>query len=173
MHNKSKKEIAKVKQKIINLFNANVRGKKANTTGSNVKHDGKGGHWLEVQMKVKHNASNTPDIDGFEMKNETGSKTTFGDWSPNYYIYKDKSFSITRDDFLKMFGKPNLEKQGRYSWSGEPCPKINTFNTFGQKLFVDESKNILVIYSYSKDKRVNKSRVIPKSMQKNNLIIAK
>ena len=27
---------------------------------------------------------------GFEMKNQTTSKTTFGDWSPNYFIFNDE-----------------------------------------------------------------------------------
>ena len=76
------------KQKIIDLFNKNVRGKSSNTTTYNQSHDGKAGYWLEVQMGIKANANNKPDLYGYEMKNHTSSKTTWGDWSANYYIFK-------------------------------------------------------------------------------------
>lgn len=160
------------KKRIITLFRENVRGKKADTTLSNIRHDGKSGHWLEKQMGISHNASNSPDIDGFEMKNFTRSKTTFGDWSASYYLYRDEKYGITRDQFITIFGAPNILKKNRYSWSGKPCPKINEFNTFGQKLVVDDSNNIFAIYSFSKDLREDKSLVVPKLIQKDNLIIA-
>lgn len=171
--NSDRTQIIKAQKKIVRLFNSNVRGKTADTTGSNAQHDGKAGHWLEVQMGIAHNASNTPDIDGFEMKNDTGSKTSFGDWSADYYIYKDEKFNITRDQFLRIFGKSNLKKKGRYSWSGEPCPKINVSNTFGQMLHISENGDIIVIYNFKKDQRGNKSEIVPKSMQKNYLVIAR
>jgi len=67
------------KQKIIELFYANVKGKKSNTSKSNQRHDGKKGHWLEQQMGIVANANNSPDIYGYEMKNQTSSgKITFG-----------------------------------------------------------------------------------------------
>ena len=72
-------------QKIVQIFMENVHGKQANTIGMNLNHDGSKGHWLEKQMGIKPNASNAPDLLGFEMKNQTTSKTTFGDWSPNYF----------------------------------------------------------------------------------------
>jgi len=131
------------KQEIINRFNAHVRGHKPETSTANVRHDGKDGHWLERQMGVKANRSNDPDLFGFEMKNHTKGKTTFGDWSADYYIFKDSKYELSRDQFLMIFGKPNEAKKGRCSWSGEPCPKIDNFNAFGQKLVVDESHNIL------------------------------
>ena len=169
------KERLKLKLKIIELFNKNVKGKKSNTTKANVNHDGKEGHWLEKQMGLTHNCSNEPDIFGFEMKNGSGSKTSFGDWSASFYIFKCRSNplgEISRDDFLKIFGKSNLLKRGRFSWSGEPCPKINSFNSFGQKLSIDKKGSILAIYSYSKDTRPQKNQIVPKKFQIENLNLA-
>ncbi len=161
--------MANSKQIIIDLFKKNVQGKKADTHGSNVKHDGKVGHWLETQMGISHNASNAPDIGGYEMKNETGSKTTFGDWSPDIHIWDT---AITRDDFLRIFGKANIKKGNRYSWSGEPVPKINKWNTYGQKLIVAENNNILAVYNYKKDLRPIKNYLIPKKYKHENVILA-
>ena len=162
----------KVKQKIIRLFNKNVRGKIPDSSASNIRHDGKDGHWLEVQMGVAHNASNSPDLYGFEMKNDTSSKTTFGDWSASYYIFKDEKYGIDREQFLVIFGAPNLAKENRYSWSGKPTPKIDVYNSFGQILKVDEAGNIFAMYSFKEDTRVDKDKIVPKDMQKNNLVIA-
>ena len=44
------------------IYTSKVHGKKADTTGSDPKHSGKEGHWLEKQMGVEPNASNTPNI---------------------------------------------------------------------------------------------------------------
>lgn len=162
------------KKKILELFNKKIRGKKPNTSDSNVNHDGREGHWLETQMEIAHNAANLPDILGYEMKDNTTSKTSFGDWSADYYLYKDKTYGITRDDFIKIFGKPNPKKGGRYSWSGEPCPKsLNIYNNYGQIMIVDKLKNINIIYSYSKDKRINKYDIIPLKIQRDDLLIVK
>ncbi len=170
------------KLKIIEIFNQNVKGKKSDTESSNQKHSGKIGHWLERQMGIKANSSNTPDLFGYEMKNHTSSgKITFGDWGANEYIFKsrkpnntNKDYNLKRDDFLKIFGKPNEEKEGRFSWSGSPCPsRYNEINTFGQVLEIDEENNIFVIYSYSKDKRIDKNIIIPIELQKDNLVLAK
>lgn len=161
------------KKKIVELFLKTIKGKKSDTIKSNVRHDGKEGHWLEIEMGLKLNASNSPDFLGFEMKNDTTNKTTFGDWSANYYIFTDPQYKLLRDDFLKIFGKPNEKKNGRYSWSGEPCPQIGKFNRFGQKLIVDDSSNIIAIYSYSEDKRVNKDETVPEKLRQENLTLAK
>jgi len=64
---------------IVDLFLKNVYGKSPNISQQNQQHDGKKGHWLEKQMGITHNASNAPHLLGFEMKNQTTSKTTFGD----------------------------------------------------------------------------------------------
>lgn len=170
------------KEEIIELFRKNVKGKKCDVTGCNVRHDGKFGHWLEHQFGILSNDYNCADIMGYELKNETTSKTTFGDWSANVYVFTDPQymhcFNGTRkwqkqDDFLRIFGKPNEQKGGRYSWSGTPCPKINIYNEFGQKLIIAENKDILAIYSYSEDKRINKNEIVPKELQIENLVIAR
>ena len=159
-------------KKIVGLFNKNVRGKSSDTSNSNQKHDGRDGHWLETQMGIIHNGNNAPDIFDFEMKNHTSTKTTFGDWSPDYAVWKKGVNLMTRDTFLQIFGAPNIKKENRYSWSGKPCPKVSNFNFFGQKLEVDKDNNILVVYSFDKDQRPNKSKIIPKDFQKTRIIIA-
>lgn len=162
------------KQQIIDLFNCKVRGHQPDTTTFNQAHDGKSGHWLERQMGVKANSSNSPDLLGFEMKNDTATKTTFGDWSASYYIFqKSSNFKITRKEFLRIFGKPNLEKNGRHSWSGEPCPNIQRVNAFGQQLVIDEFNNIHAKYYYSKDSRTLKSEIVPEELQVEGLTIAR
>jgi len=160
------------KVEIIRRFDENVRGKRADSSMANSRHDGKDGHWLERQMGISANRDNNPDLFSYEMKNQTTSKTSFGDWSANYYIYKDKSTGINRNDFLTIFGKPNMDKGGRYSWSGEPCPKINRVNRFGQTLVVDNKSNIIVLYYFSKDARVNKEDIVPLRFQLEDLILA-
>lgn len=160
------------KQKIIHIFNKKVRGKKSDTSTSNQYHDGKDGHWLETQMGVKHNGSNSPDLFGFEMKNHTGSKTSFGDWSPDFTLFKKKINIIDRTTFLHLFGAPNIQKNNRYSWSGKPVPRINKFNDFGQKLTIDKSNNILAVYSYKEDKRKNKKDIMLSQFKKGEVVIA-
>lgn len=170
MNNSKKISPEEIKKIIIKRFNENVKGKIADTSAANVAHDGREGHWLEAQMGVDPNASNTPDIMGYEMKNETTSKTTFGDWSASEYIYKKREYGINRDRFMEIFGSnPN----GRFSWSGKPVPKIGAFNECGQILVVDANNNIEAIYSVSRDRRLNKAQIVPSSMQKENLVIAK
>ena len=161
------------KLKIIELFKQNVKNKKADTSNANQRHDGKEGHWLEQQMGISANADNDADLLGYEMKKGTFQKTTFGDWSADYYIFKGKEATITREEFFKYFGKPNEDKGGRISWSGEVCPKINNFNRFGQKLIVDDDLNIIAIYSYSYDTRENKDVLLPDNLKQDNLILAK
>jgi hypothetical protein len=169
---KTNQDSEKIKKKIIKLFLTKVKGKKPDSSKANQRHDGKDGHWLETQMGIKHNGDNAPDLDGFEMKNNTTSKTTFGDWSASYYIFKDDRYGINRDNFLEIFGAPNPLKNNRYSWSGKPTPKIGSFNDFGQILKIDKNNNIKAVYSFSKDKRKDKKSIIPKIMQKDNLLIA-
>jgi hypothetical protein len=113
------------------------------------------------------------------MKKDTTSKTTFGDWSPDIALWKRtrpylEIPQIDRDtQFLKYFGKPNLQKEGRLSWSGEPVPTIKGYNPFGQLLQVDNNENILACYSYSKDKRLEKTSIIPGHFKRDDLVIAK
>lgn len=170
---------------IVRLFRDKVYGKKADTSLSNDRHDGKKGHWLETKMGVLHNRSTAPDLFGYEMKDGTSSKISFGDWSADYYIFNDLQYTdLTKptiqrrnESFLYIFGKPNPLKlgsqpEGRYSWSGEPIPKINQVNTYGVTLEVDRSDNILICYDYSSDTRNDKAHLVPLDMQQNNLLIA-
>ncbi|MGL5151419.1 MAG: LlaMI family restriction endonuclease [Clostridium sp.] len=170
------------KEKIIKLFRENVKGKSPDVSRMNTKHDGNKGHWLEKQFGVEHNANNSADIEGYELKNETSSKTTFGDWSANRYIYKVGIYigefrgdtkAEKQDDFCRVFGKPNKEKGGRCSWSGSPCPKIDRYNEFGQMLIIEENLDIVAVYSYSKDMREGKNEIVPKKLQQENLEIAR
>lgn len=160
------------KQTVIDRFLRYVKGHKAETALANVKHAGKDGHWLEVAMGLTPNANNAPDILGYEMKNGTKSKTSFGDWSADYYLYKHPKAGIDRSGFLKVFGKPNIKKEGRYSWSGEPCPKISSYNAFGQKLYVDSENNVYAIYKYSRDMRAAKANIVPARFQVDGLVLA-
>ena len=169
----------KNKKIIIDIFNANVKGKKYKSTGYHKRHDGAEGHWLEKQMGIKPNANNEADLLGYEMKKDTTSKTTFGDWSPDVALWKNKKpyeniDVLDRDnEFLKYFGKPNESKGGRFSWSGEPVPTIRGYNSFGQILCVDNNDNIVAYYSYSKDSRFNKDKIIPIELQQDKLVLAK
>ncbi len=167
------------KQKIVDRFNSNVKGQKFEPLGFNARHDGKEGHWLEAKMGITPNGNNEPDLFGYEMKKQTTSKTTFGDWSPNISLWgRNRPYEniskLDRDsEFLRYFGKPNTLKENRLSWSGEPAPTIKSYNIFGQKLIVDEHENIIAIYSFSKDQRINKYDLIPSELQREELIIAK
>lgn len=170
------------KETIIDLFRNNVKGKKPDLNGKNVRHDGKKGHWLEQQFGIKHNADNSPDLLGYELKNETTSKTTFGDWSANVYVFTKPTYSNffsgktkaeKQNSFVKIFGHPNPDKQNRHSWSGKPCPKIGHYNDFGQILTIAPNKDIVAFYSYSHDKRSNKANIVPPPMQIEDLEIAR
>lgn len=173
----------KNKEKLIAIFKENVQGKKSDVSTYNIKHDGKRGHWLERQFSIPANADNKADILGYELKNETTSrKTTFGDWSANRYIYKTglyehlfegQNYAQKQDSFCKIFGKANLKKEGRYSWSGSPAPKIDYFNKYGQKLVVDDNLDIIALYSFKEDERNNKFEIVPIELQKNNLELAR
>jgi hypothetical protein len=172
-------ESQEIVKKIVKLFFNNVKGKTPDVTNQNQNHDGRKGHWLETQMGIKHNSNNDADIYGYEMKNKTTSKTTFGDWSADYYIYKDEKYFpkdrsiVNRDKFMTIFGGPSTEYEGRYSWSGKCAPKVKKYNDVGQTLIVDKNKNILALYSYSKDMRKDKNKIIPKKMQIDGLILAR
>lgn len=167
---------------IVRLFRDNVYGKKADTSLSNASHDGKAGHWLEKQMGIAHNSNTEADLLGYEMKNGTRSKVSFGDWMADYYIHNDINFvsqtihktktKRRNEYFIPVFGRPNPEKDNRYSWSGEPVPKINRFNDYGQILTV-ENKDIVIRYSYEEDLREDKESIIPENMRCQNLIIAR
>lgn len=166
------------KQRILNLFYENIKGKQYN---GSVKHDGGEGHWLETLMNIKHNNRNEPDIDGFEMK-KISNKITFGDFSASEYVFSKKRELINkynnwtdeqymnRDEFIKTFGTLKPDKH-RYSWSGSCIPKYGEWNDCGQKLHIDRKNNIGIFYCYSKDMRENKIN-FPDYLKKHKLLIA-
>lgn len=171
-----------VKEQIIDLFRRNVKGKRPDVSGRNEHHDGRRGHWLEQQFGITANADNEADLWGYELKNQTTSKTTFGDWSANIYVFTNPRYSSLfagstkyekQNSFVRIFGKPNPHKGGRCSWSGSPCPKINYYNDFGQVLLIDSNKDIVALYSYSKDRRINKASLVPTALQIENLELAR
>ena len=75
--------------------------------------------------------------------------------------------------FCQTFGKPNIENEGRCSWSGSPCPKVGDYNDYGQKLVIEPNNDIVAVYSYSKDKRINKFAIVPEILHQENLEIAR
>ncbi|MDR9403777.1 MAG: LlaMI family restriction endonuclease [Halothece sp. Uz-M2-17] len=167
------------KEKIIQLFNQNVRGLKATTTNINQKHDGAKGHRLETQMGISHNNNNKADLLGYEMKTGTSSgKISFGDWAADYYIFDNEDFFdvsetriVRRDQFIKVFGKFNQTKN-RYSWSGEVCPTYyNRRTNSGQMINISPTNDVLIEYNHSEDFRNDNE--IPSYFQKDNLILAK
>ena len=162
-----------IREKIIKIYLDNVHGKKPDTSQYVQRHDGKEGYWLEKKMGVQPNASNAPDLLGFEMKNHTNTVLTLGSWDPNYWVFRNKDNGINRDDFLKIFGQSNPKKNGRYSWSGKPVPKIDGVNSFGMEIKIDKEKNISFVYSYSKDQRIEKESIVPNNLQVENLEIAR
>lgn len=172
------------KQKLIELFRRNVKGKIPDVSGKDAGHDGKYGHWLEEQFGIHHNADNGADLFGYELKNETTSKTSFGDWSANEYVYNMPEYRhifnssealARRDKFMKIFGHPNPQKGGRYSWSGAPCPKISGFNNFGEVLRIDNAHNndIVAVYDFKYDCRPNKAMIVPVEFQHGEIVIAR
>ena len=169
-----------IKREIRKTFNKNVKGKVPDLSKYNRSHDGAEGDWLTKAMGLTVNGKNEPDFKGFEMKKDS-AKTTFGDWSPNFTLYKKIKNSpkprLTRNEFLQIFGRkspdPTGRKSGRFSWSGTVFPTVHSVNDYGQIMKVDSSHNIVILYSYRKDKRPNKNRIVPKDLQKNELVLAK
>jgi hypothetical protein len=148
------------KNEIIDLFNANVKGKQF--IKQNESHDGEEGYWLEKNMNVKINSSNLPDLGGYEMKKDS-KKITFGDWSADEYLFSNKhnilndingeNIMLTKEQFIKSFGNKTKDKTNRYSWSGSCVPKYGVWNSCGQIIKIDKNNNIVIMYSYNKDDR--------------------
>ena len=168
------------KRQIIKKFEESVKGKKQEITkGANSKHNGAKGHHLEELFNIKHNAGNNPDLLGFEMKDDTQSRMSFGDWSANYYIFNDPDyFNVFNDKnkkdrknkFCRIFGSYK-ESSKRFSWSGTSAPKYEKYNEVGQKMIIDDL-DIKVIYNFQEDRRKDKGNIVPTIFQKNYLEIA-
>jgi hypothetical protein len=179
-----------VKRRIKQVFDENIRGREPDISATKSKHDGWEGHWLQEQFGLSADAKNAPDLDGFELKDDTGTGvTTFGDWSADQYIFhshsgcqqslskaedcdKCRDSQISREEFLQMFGTPNPVKKNRHSWSGSVCPKVNKVNEYGQTLVVYSDGSIKAEYLFSEDQRPNKHSIIPIALQIDGIALA-
>ena len=168
------------KQKIIDLFMNNVKGKEIILTN---KHCGSEGHWLETQMGIIHNSKNEPDINGYELK-KNSSKITLGDFSASEYLFSknrdqietinnwNKNTNIiSREQFIRYFGNCNQLKNNRYSWSGSCVPKYGIWNEYGQIIQFNDQFDLCIMYSFERDTRECKY-TYPLFLQKNNITIA-
>lgn len=154
----------KIKDRIIKEFRKKVKGKSFERYYRVSPHEE--GHWLEQQFQISQNAKNGPDHLGYELKKEC-DKITFGDWSADEYIFKQGHVipchnthrsiptNLTRQKFLHIFGKSNILKDGRCSWSGKCCPKYNVFNEHGQIMLTDHFNNIFMVYCHEYDEYVH------------------
>ena len=135
-------------------------------------------------MGIKPNNKNKPDIYGYEMKTNS-KKITFGDFSASEYAFStinkrtkineynkwDNNIELTRDSYIQYFGESNKDKNNRYSWSGSCVPIYNNWNNCGQNIVINDNKDIIIKYSYSRDKRDRKS-LFPEFIKKDNICIA-
>jgi len=178
-----------VKNKIKHTFDESIRGREPILPIGKKEHDGWEGHWLQEQFGLAADAKNAPDLNGFELKDDTGRVTTFGDWSADEYIFfshsacqrnpskaaqcaKCKNASISRTEFLQIFGTPNPAKKDRHSWSGSVCPKVNGINQYGQILTVYPDGTIRAEYDYNMDQRPDKDSVVPLALHKETVALA-
>jgi hypothetical protein len=163
-----------VKKKLISIFMDKVYLKSPNIDGSNPNHDGASGDWLHLQFGQEKDSANEADFWGYECKNNTSSKTTWGDWTANYYIFEDQESKIDRSQFLKIFGTPNIKKNNRYSWSGTEVPTYHEQITpFGQYMFVNDESDVCIFYDFEMDERTDKENIVPSHLHKRNLLLAK
>ena len=166
--------MGEVKKKLVSIFMDKVYLKSPNVDGSNPNHDGASGDWLHLQFGQQKDSANEADFWGYECKNDTSSKTTWGDWTANYYIFEDPKSQIDRSKFLNIFGTPNIKKNNRYSWSGAEVPTYHEQITpFGQYMFVDEKSDVSIFYDFDIDERGDKESIVPTHLQKKNLLLAK
>lgn len=167
------------KSLIEKTFEKNVKGQIPDLSSFNRNHDGAEGDWLTKEMGLTVNGKNEPDFHGFEMKKDS-AKTTFGDWAPDYALYKSQkrkvSAELPRVDFLRIFGTPKASpeprKNGRHSWSGEVFPTVNGMNRFGQIMVVTKSDDVKAIYNFHGDQRSNKKIIVPEKYQSDEVILA-
>lgn len=171
------------KLKIVRLFFDNIYNKNIETDDYNVKHDGKEGHWLEMQLGLSPNGRNEPDIYGYEMKKDS-KKITFGDYSATEYLFSKTKTTLnklnqwdlnqcllTRENFIQYFGNFNEKKQ-RYSWSGSCFPKYGQYNNNGQIIkIIQDTNDIVISYKFSEDCRERKHE-FPQYLKNSEIVIA-
>lgn len=158
-----------IKAQIRAVFNENVRGRRADLTGYNRRHDGAHGDWLTKAMGLTVNGRNEPDMLGFEMKKQS-PKITFGDWSPTRSLF-GRGGPLSRNDFLRAFGD-DPSTLGRYSWSGKVFPRVNHTNLAGQTMAVLDNSDIIARYDYTRDLRGTKDADVPKHLRVVDLALA-
>jgi hypothetical protein len=161
-----------IEARIVSIFRSRVQGQNINTGIALPHHDGSRGHILESLFGIPANSSNSPDLFGYELKSDARTKTTFGDWSADWYLFSKKVGVLTRHDFLKTFGAANPSKNGRFSWSGKCFPKVGQWNEFGQTMIVLEDDSVAIKYSFEKDNRSDKHILTPTQLQKPELTLA-
>lgn len=180
-----------VKREIKRLFDLNVRGRNPDEELqlTHPRHDGSRGHWLQEQFGLQADAANAPDFRGFELKDSTHSKTTFGDWSADQYIFfshdrcalsaevaskcsKCRLSEMTRQEFLRSFGAPNTAKSGRYSWSGAVFPKIGISNYAGQEMRINSDLSIEITYTFEQDLRTDRFAIISDHFRRGQIRLA-
>jgi hypothetical protein len=170
------------------VFDEKVRGRAPMVSHGG--HEGAEGHWLQVQFGLTADSKNAPDFHGFELKDDTTSKTTFGDWPADQYIFfshkkclasrlkaaecrKCSRSQLTRDQFFEIFGSPTSAKGGRLSWSGRVFPKVGNVNEFGQEMSVLVDGTVEIHYRYSVDGNPNKRVRVPKPLQEDDVLLAR
>jgi hypothetical protein len=147
---------------LVVIFRTKIKGKKLPA----MTHDGSIGHWLERQYEVNANADIDADWKGFELKSGK-TKTTFGDWSADRYLWQVHDSGISsRDDFLQIFGtQSRADRPGRFSWSGSVFPTVRGFNAYGQVMHVDANLDVVIYYDFTKDQRPDKHSIVPQQLQ--------
>jgi hypothetical protein len=170
------------------VFDEKVRGRAPMVSHGG--HEGAEGHWLQVQFGLTADSKNAPDFHGFELRDDTTSKTTFGDWPADQYIFfshkkclasrlkaaecrKCSRSQLTRDQFFEIFGSPTSAKGGRLSWSGRVFPKVGNVNEFGQEMSVLVDGTVEIHYRYSVDGNPNKRVRVPKPLQEDDVLLAR
>jgi len=121
--------IDKDKKEIIERFYNNVKGINICLDNINKNHCGREGYWLETRMGIKHNSKNDPDINGYEMKNDTKQVTTFIDKQTTLKLYEGKLFKNNdieiKNKYWNTFARQNSSGIKIGGW------KLNTWNING------------------------------------------
>ena len=173
-------EKSEAKRIIKERFNSKVFGKYPDKDELSALHKGALGHWFESMLGSKIDSDGNADILGFECKIDS-TKTSWGDWGANYRIFADETFgfksSITENmwDFVRYFGvlREDTIKGSYYSWSGTHVPTNLNDSTVAGTTLSKKDGDILITYNIDDDKRADKSLLLPKYLQKNNLVLMK
>lgn len=179
-----------IKARIKELFDERVRGRSPEPISGKKHHDGSEGHWLQYQFGLSPENHNAPDLMGFELKDDTTGKTTFGDWPASNYLFvsheacienstkrlkcmKCSNSVMIRDHFLHVFGTAtNPKHPNRFSWSGSVFPKVGSTNKYGQGMFVELDHSVRITYSFELDRRPDKTDYVPTDLRGTTMTLA-